>query len=238
MGRKSLTFFVGLAVTITLSCIHTTAQPTDVPPSGAAKQQVDDQPPKQNQNSTPHDGEPGVSNELFWNLSPNAWMAIFTVVLVGVASIQALIYGLQLRTVHRVERAYVYVNAITAFTGYETNSRPDLTFEVINSGRTPAHILSYGAAMWFREKGIAKPPMPLKDSDLLTLGFHMVTNQKRSWSWFRRTVYRPTRWPLRSSDARRRRSPSPRHSRVAANGRPLGRAGDLARDGSGVSPST
>src|SRR5689334_9666562 len=56
---------------------------------------------------------PVTANEAFLTLSANTWIAIFTVVLAVVAALQALIYFLQLRTTHRAERAYVYVDGIS-----------------------------------------------------------------------------------------------------------------------------
>src|SRR5712692_9361699 len=165
MDRKSLTFTAVLAASITTNCIHTTEPPKDVP-LNAAQQQTSEQKAKEDAQQG-HRGSKMIAEEIFLGLSPNAWIALFTFVLIGVAGMQALIYFLQLRTTHRVERAYVYVNAITSFTAYRPRSRPEITFEVINSGRTPAHILSYGAAMWFRGPTVMHPPMPLEDFHLL-----------------------------------------------------------------------
>lgn len=109
-------------------------------------------------------------------LSPTQWIAIITFVLAVIATTQAIIYGLMLRTTHRVERAYVYVDGIIGLEGFdELDKKPTIVFKVRNSGRTPARILAYNAMYWPDE---LPKRMPLDAKELIPFDTSVVSNQE------------------------------------------------------------
>ena len=88
-------------------------------------------------------------------------IAIATVALAALAAIQALIYIAMLRTTHRAERAYVYVESIVDVQDLRAGGSPSFSFKVKNSGRTPARIIGYNAVYWPNK---LPKKMPLRDS--------------------------------------------------------------------------
>jgi hypothetical protein len=116
-------------------------------------------------------------SEQFLGHSPNVWVAILTVVLAVIAAIQALIYFLQLRTTHRAERAYAYVDGISDLTDFGPDLAPTMLFDVKNSGRTPARILASNAAFVIPRKGKRLPPNFPKKFPLRTTDFWMITGR-------------------------------------------------------------
>ncbi len=72
-------------------------------------------------------------------------IVLLTVVLAVCAAIQIRIYFLQLRTTHRMERAYIHIANMDRFDHVGTDQRPYVSVKVKNYGRTPARILAYNA---------------------------------------------------------------------------------------------
>lgn len=119
-----------------------------------------------------------TADETFGGFSPNAWVAFFTLALVGVAILQVAIYALWLRTTHRAERAYVYIDGISGLEQFGRDLSPTIQIDVKNSGRTPARILASNVVYWVEREGKRLPrKMPLKQHHLRTMDFWMITGR-------------------------------------------------------------
>ncbi len=130
----------------------------------------------QPESQPPHPGQ--SKKQQFFDKALTEPLAGITVLLALIAIIQVSVYLAMHSTTKRVERAYVYVNAITSFEDYGPEQRPSATFEVINSGRTPARILKFGATMIHRYVGSPlERPMPENELNLVEMDFHMVHGQ-------------------------------------------------------------
>lgn len=88
-------------------------------------------------------------SEAFWGLSPTAWIAVLTAVLTVATIFQAVIYGFNLWTSHRVERAYVTMSHYPPGVefGYDESSGNEpfrralnVKIKVSNTGNTPATV--------------------------------------------------------------------------------------------------
>ncbi len=113
-------------------------------------QAIDQTLTRDDQNEPP--GTPGKLLEKA--LDPLVWI---TLALAIVAVVQARIYCAMHNTTRTVERAYIYVEAVTQYRNFEPGETPSLMVTVINSGTTPGRIV---------EARIATIPVLTVENDL------------------------------------------------------------------------
>jgi hypothetical protein len=109
-------------------------------------------------------------------------IAILTGVLVTVGVIQAAIYGLMLRTTHRVERGYVYAKRVALFNNFAVGEAPMLGIEIINGGKTPVRILRTGGHICYVNPTTRKAEPsdgPINDADLMDTNLYLVPEQNQ-----------------------------------------------------------
>jgi hypothetical protein len=105
--------------------------------------------------------------------------SLLTAGLVIIAAVQVGVYLQILASSHRVDRAYIFIDAIVGLEGFGDGRDPTFTFRIKNLGKTPGQVVAYNAMY---VPGPLPVKMPLKDSDLRRVDLSIASNQEHTFA--------------------------------------------------------
>jgi hypothetical protein len=123
-----------------------------------------------------------MEERTFWTLTATEWVAMLTVVLAGMAVVQALIYYAIHRTTQRVERAYVDLSHDPPGLRMHAHSIR-FSIAIKNHGKTPADVTGAKMFVALAEGGARFPATPIYETPVRakTAAFLMPGEAIHQW---------------------------------------------------------